>query len=421
MWVKVSEILALLFMAFALLFMAFAVGGVFGMVVERTGITHLRHAPVVAAGRNSTFPEGPFAQAARSSETWLRRPAREFFSPDPSIDRSLEVSKSPSLVSNRTWKSTASSYARNPLRTANVRSFESEPVPSGKPTTRSHRLPDVVSKHESMAADGPASEALDDSRFASRYDEIPSETMQLAIVNSSHARFIEAVQSETPTTRSHGLPDVVSKHEPVAADGPASEVLDNSRFASRGDEIPLATTHVSSETKGSPRAHDPRQPPRASSAPEPDQAMPWSQIDLRIDEIPSDSMQLSSGPTGSRRARNPPQPPDASSAPEQDQTMPWSPTDLQTMELFDDVSRSGARSLVLDVQNLEYVDSACLGCLVQALNNAIAGGGRIALVNTEGTVQELLRVTQLDRLFPICHDVPTALTAIEREGSGTRH
>ncbi len=84
------------------------------------------------------------------------------------------------------------------------------------------------------------------------------------------------------------------------------------------------------------------------------------------------------------------------------------------LELFDDVSQTGARSLVLDVQNLEYVDSACLGCLVQALNNAIADGGRIALVNTEGAVQELLRVTQLDRLFPICHDVPTALTAIER-------
>jgi len=84
------------------------------------------------------------------------------------------------------------------------------------------------------------------------------------------------------------------------------------------------------------------------------------------------------------------------------------------LELFDDVSHSGARSLVLDVQNLEFVDSACLGCLVQALNNAIAQGGRIALVNTEGAVQELLRATRLDRLFPICHDVPAALTAIER-------
>ncbi len=84
------------------------------------------------------------------------------------------------------------------------------------------------------------------------------------------------------------------------------------------------------------------------------------------------------------------------------------------MELFDEVSQFGAKSLVLDLQNLEYLDSVCLGCLVQALNHAVQGGGRIALVNTDGNVQHLFRVTQLNRLFPICHDVPTALTAIER-------
>ncbi len=84
------------------------------------------------------------------------------------------------------------------------------------------------------------------------------------------------------------------------------------------------------------------------------------------------------------------------------------------MELFDEVSQFGAQSLVLDLQNLEYLDSVCLGCLVQALNHAVEGGGRIALVNTDGNVQHLFRVTQLNRLFPICHDVPTALAAIER-------
>ena len=84
------------------------------------------------------------------------------------------------------------------------------------------------------------------------------------------------------------------------------------------------------------------------------------------------------------------------------------------MELFDEVSQFGAKSLVLDMQNLEYLDSVCLGCLVQALNHAVQGGGRIALVNTDGNVQHLFRLTQLNRLFPICHDVPTALTAIER-------
>ncbi len=86
----------------------------------------------------------------------------------------------------------------------------------------------------------------------------------------------------------------------------------------------------------------------------------------------------------------------------------------QLIELFDEVSHLGAKSLVLDLQNLEYLDSVCLGCLVQALNHAVQGGGRIALVNTDSNVQDLFRVTRLNRLFPICHDVPTALTAIER-------
>jgi len=84
------------------------------------------------------------------------------------------------------------------------------------------------------------------------------------------------------------------------------------------------------------------------------------------------------------------------------------------MGLFDQVSHSGASGLVLDIQNLEYMDSMCLGCLVQALNCAVDDGGRIALVNIEGHVQNMLRLAQLDRRFPVCHDVPKALAMVER-------
>ncbi len=84
------------------------------------------------------------------------------------------------------------------------------------------------------------------------------------------------------------------------------------------------------------------------------------------------------------------------------------------MNLFNQVSHSGAESLVLDIQNLEYMDSVCLGCLIKALNCAVQDGGRIALVNVEGNVQQMMRVTQLDRRFPICQNVPKALEAIDR-------
>ena len=79
--------------------------------------------------------------------------------------------------------------------------------------------------------------------------------------------------------------------------------------------------------------------------------------------------------------------------------------------------RAGASGFVLDVQNLEFMDSACLGCLVKALNHAAGGGGRIALANAEAGLLSLFRTTSLDRLVPICHDVPSALAQIERGSS----
>lgn len=83
--------------------------------------------------------------------------------------------------------------------------------------------------------------------------------------------------------------------------------------------------------------------------------------------------------------------------------------------LFEDVSHSGAKSFVLDTQNLEYMDSLCLGCLVKALNHASFNGARIAVVNSEGGIHNLFRTTRIDRRFLICQNVPNALAAVERE------
>lgn len=86
----------------------------------------------------------------------------------------------------------------------------------------------------------------------------------------------------------------------------------------------------------------------------------------------------------------------------------------QLAELLDELAQSGATDFVLDVQNVQYMDSACLGCLVAALNAQAVRGGHIAMVNADRSVQYLFRLTRLDRVFPICTDVPTALTTIDR-------
>jgi len=83
-------------------------------------------------------------------------------------------------------------------------------------------------------------------------------------------------------------------------------------------------------------------------------------------------------------------------------------------ELFRDITDCQVTALVLDLQNLQFMDSMCLGCLVQSLNNAINRGGKIAMVNGEGRLLDLFRLARLDRLFPICPDVNSALAAVER-------
>jgi anti-sigma B factor antagonist len=84
-------------------------------------------------------------------------------------------------------------------------------------------------------------------------------------------------------------------------------------------------------------------------------------------------------------------------------------------DLLYELGQMGVRHYVLDIQNVQFMDSACLGCLVEALNlmSANGGDGKIALANADHAVQSLFRLTRLDRLFPIAQDVMSALVAVE--------
>lgn len=77
---------------------------------------------------------------------------------------------------------------------------------------------------------------------------------------------------------------------------------------------------------------------------------------------------------------------------------------------------SRPRHLVLDLQNVEYMDSGAIGSLVSLLTQLHKLGGNIALVNTHRNVQFLFKLTRLDRLFPICTDTLKAIERVERGG-----
>ncbi len=56
-----------------------------------------------------------------------------------------------------------------------------------------------------------------------------------------------------------------------------------------------------------------------------------------------------------------------------------------------------ARHVVLDLQNVDYMDSACIGVLVELLTRLQKAGGRVALVNAAANVECLFKLTRLER------------------------
>ena len=83
-------------------------------------------------------------------------------------------------------------------------------------------------------------------------------------------------------------------------------------------------------------------------------------------------------------------------------------------QILEEFAQARVRHFVFDLQNVTYMDSACIGVMVELLTRIQTAGGRIALVNAGQSVSYLFKLTRLDRLFPICRDVMQAIAAVER-------
>lgn len=72
----------------------------------------------------------------------------------------------------------------------------------------------------------------------------------------------------------------------------------------------------------------------------------------------------------------------------------------------------GASQFIFDLSAVEHLASACIGVLVQFLQDIEAVRGRIALVGCQDNVKFLFRVTRLDHVFELFDDVDDARRAL---------
>jgi anti-sigma B factor antagonist len=65
---------------------------------------------------------------------------------------------------------------------------------------------------------------------------------------------------------------------------------------------------------------------------------------------------------------------------------------------------------VIDMSQIEFVDSAGLVALVKSMNSATTVGARLAICNLRPSTRLIFEITRLDRVFPIFETYEAALT-----------
>jgi anti-sigma B factor antagonist len=76
----------------------------------------------------------------------------------------------------------------------------------------------------------------------------------------------------------------------------------------------------------------------------------------------------------------------------------------------------GATPVLLNLESVEYVDSAGIGEIVRTHATIRSHGGQLKIVNPSRKVRELLQITKLDRVLEIEQDEASALNSL-RQGS----
>ena len=82
-------------------------------------------------------------------------------------------------------------------------------------------------------------------------------------------------------------------------------------------------------------------------------------------------------------------------------------------ELTDRMRYNNARHFILDLKEVEFMDSSFIGALVGLLQDVSHMRGRIALCNCQENVAFLFKVTRLDNVFPIFDCVEDAQEELE--------
>jgi len=78
-------------------------------------------------------------------------------------------------------------------------------------------------------------------------------------------------------------------------------------------------------------------------------------------------------------------------------------------DLVRNLISEGNKKILLNLRNVDYIDSSGLGELVSAFTSMRSGGGELKLFNLNKRVQALLQITKVYTMFDITDDEATSV------------
>src|SRR4029077_6455013 len=80
-------------------------------------------------------------------------------------------------------------------------------------------------------------------------------------------------------------------------------------------------------------------------------------------------------------------------------------------DLVHNLAKEGIKKILLNLRNVDFVDSSGLGELVSAFTSMRSQGGELKLLNLTTRVHALLQITKLLTLFDITDDEATSVSS----------
>jgi anti-sigma B factor antagonist len=78
-----------------------------------------------------------------------------------------------------------------------------------------------------------------------------------------------------------------------------------------------------------------------------------------------------------------------------------------------DILKSNGKKIILNLADVNYIDSSGIGELVSTYTTVTNNGGQLKLLNLTKKIQELLAITKLLTVFQVYEDEQAALNSLK--------